>query len=471
MVGIMGGARGGTRTGPVEGRAAAGAVPAATTDPASASDLVAHLYRRAGFGALPDQLSAATAAGYEATAASLVAGLGADDSGADAVATPTFSTPVPAAEQEGMDLASRRSLSAQLHREFVEFTTWWVGRMLATSNPLKEKLTFLLHGQFPTAISKVRYAAYMYRQNQLFRTQGSGDFGQLTQAVATDPAMLIWLDANSNKAADPNENFARELMERFTMGVGTFTQADVRAAAYCFTGWRLNPRTGSFSVAARQHSTQPQEFLGVGGVDSGQEVIDLVTQSSASEHFVPSRFWSFLAYPVTPADPVVADLAPGYAADHDIQNLLAAIFGHPQFTQSRSLQGLVKQPTEYVVGALRALGVAPADLGQPAALLQAFAGMGQVLFDPPSVGGWPQNSYWLSASAALARWEFAHRLARRADISVVSDASRTDRVDAAAALLTVPRWSAATAGALQRAAGDPPTLVTLALVSPEFVSN
>ena len=438
----------------------------------TATNVVAHLFRRAGFGAVPDQLAAASTAGYDATVSSLVSGLTAPDPGADAVPTPVFSIPVPAAQRRAMDLAARHALSAQLHHEFVELTTWWLGRMMATSNPLKEKLTFLLHGQFPTGISKVRYPAYMYGQNQLFRAQGSGDFDTLTQAVAADPAMLLWLDANSNKESDPNENFARELMERFTMGIGNYTQDDVRAAAYCFTGWRVDPKTGTFSIASRQHSTTPQTFLGVNGVNSGQQVIDLVTHSHASSLFVPSRLWSFLAYPVMPSDPVVADLAPAYSADRNIGNLLTAIFQHPQFTESGSLQGLVKQPTEYVVGSLRALGVTPTDLAQtPAALVQALSGMGQVPFDPPSVGGWPQNSYWLSASAALARWEFAHGLTRKADISLVVDASPTDRVDAAAALLAIPRWGPATSGALQRAANDPPTLVTLALVSPEFVAN
>ena len=105
-----------------------------------------------------------------------------------------------------------------------------------------------------------------------------------------DPAMLIWLDANSNKASDPNENFARELMERFTMGIGTYTQADVRAASYCFTGWRLDPAHGLLRLRRRQHSSSPQTFLGTRGVNTGQQVIDIVTQSDASSHFVPSRF-------------------------------------------------------------------------------------------------------------------------------------------------------------------------------------
>jgi len=401
-----------------------------------------------------------------------VAGLDTPDPGADAVPTPALSDPLTLYERRTLDPAARRALEEQLRHEYVELGAWWLGRMVATSNPLREKLTLLLHGHFPTAISKVRYAAFMHGQNQLFRTRGGGDFGALTLAVAQDPAMLLWLDANSNKASDPNENFARELMERFTMGIGTYTQADVRGASYCFTGWRVDPRTGGFDIAASLHSTVPQTVLGVGGLDAGQQVVDLVTRSEASSRFVPSRFWSALAHPVTPHDAVVADLAPAYGADRTVAHLLAAIFRHPRFTEAASTRGLVKQPIEYVVGTLRAFGVTPSEIRRAAPeLVGVFAGLGQVPFDPPSVGGWPQNGYWLSASAALARWQFAHAVARRVDISAVSDEPRRSRVDAVAGLLGVARWSTASARALQGAAADPPTLVTLALVSPEHVSN
>ncbi len=432
------------------------------------ADLVAHLYRRAGFGASPSQLATASAAGYHATVADLVGGLSSVDSGAATIDPPTLSAPVPKRERKARGKTDRM----QLRQEFVALTGWWLARMMATTTPLTEKLTFLLHGHFPTAISKVKYPSYMYEQNQLFRTRGSGDFDTLTQAVATDPAMLIWLDANSNKASNPNENFARELMERFTLGVGTYSQADVRAASYCFTGWRVDPRTGGFDIATRQHSTTPQTFLGTPEVSSGQQVIDIVTHSATSSHFVPARFWSYLAYPVTPGDQVVADLATTYAADRNIANLLAAIFTHPEFTGAKARNGLVKQPTEYVVGALRALGIAPATVAaRPAVLVRTFQNLGQVLFDPPSVGGWPQNGYWLSTSAALARWEFARQLTRVGDISPVVDASSRDRVDAAAHMLGLTRWSARMATALARAANDPPTLMTLALVSPDYVGN
>ena len=433
---------------------------------------LAHLYRRAGFGATAAELVAAEAKGYSSTVAGLVAGLGSPDAGADATPVPTLTPPPTDYAQVRKDVVARRALAQSLHADNAALTTWWLTRMLTTSNPLHEKLAFVLHGHFPTAVSKVRFPTYMYGQNQLFRTRGGGGFDALTQAVATDPAMLIWLDAASDKASHPNENFSRELMERFTMGIGTYTEADVRAAANCFTGWRLDAATGMFSVYGPDHTTEPQTFLGSRGVTTGQQVIDIATHSPASSRFVPAAFWSHLAYPVATTDPVVLDLAPGYADNLNVAELLSAIFQHPAFLSPKATSGLVKQPTEYVVGTLRALGVTAAALGGMAPSIQAvLAGLGQVLFDPPSVGGWSQNNYWLSTSAALTRWRFAHALVRRTDISAVADAAPAARVDAVSELLSVPSWSPTSARALASAASDPPSLVSLALVSPEYVSN
>ncbi len=443
-----------------------------TTPPTlDTTDGIALLYRRAGFGASPSELSAAVAAGYGATVDRLIAGIGAPDPAADAIPVPALMPPPADYRRLKGDPAAVKALNRTLQGERLALVTWWLARMVATTQPLGEKLTFLLHGQFPTAVSKVRFPFYMHGQNQLFRTLGGGDFATLTQTVSTDPAMLIWLDAGTDKAADPNENFARELMERFTMGIGTYTEADVRAAAYCFTGWRVGPG-GTFTVDARTHSTAPQTILGTTGLTTGQQVIDLVTRSEASARFVPARLWSHLAYPVTTDDPVVRDLSAGYAQDRNVASLVRAILEHPQFTTPTTAGGLVKQPTEYVVGALRALGFSGADLlgGRPR-LGTTMADMGQVLFDPPSVGGWAQNQYWLSTSAALARLRFAGELCRAADLSPVADVAPGSRVDAAAEVLSIPTWSTATAASLARASGDPVTLMTLALNSPEYVTN
>jgi uncharacterized protein (DUF1800 family) len=256
------------------------------------------------------------------------------------------------------------------------------------------------------------------------------------------------------------------------MGIGTYTERDVRAAASCFSGWRLDRQTHGFAINPRQHSTSPQTFLGVPGVTTGHQVIDIVTHSAASARFVPAALWSHLAYPVTTRDRVVSDLAPGYARDHNVAHLLRAMFAHPDFTSARAREGLIKQPTEYVVGAFRALGITPSAMVAFGPLLAAtLPGLGQIPFNPPSVGGWPQNEYWLSSAAALSRWHFAQSLARHADLSPVADAPVGARVDAVAHVLSVASWSKTTATALARAASNPETLVTLALVSPEFVSN
>jgi len=433
---------------------------------------IALLYRRIGFGATANELSSAVAVGYSATVTSLLGGLGQPDPGGDAIAPPSF-TPIPSdLAQLRSDVAARQAYFETLRTESRELITWWLARMIASTNPAQEKLALLLHGHFPTAISKVRFPQFMYQQNQLMRTQGSGDFTQLTQAIAVDPAMLIWLDASSDKAQDPNENFARELLERFTMGIGNYSENDVRAAAYCFTGWRLNYRTGAFSISALDHSDAPQTFLGHTGVNSGTEVIDIATNTEASARYVPSALWSHLAYPVAPKDAVVSDLATSYAGDHNIANLLRSIVTDPQFATPTTQSGLIKQPIEYVVGALRVLSVTAAEIqARPAGVLEVLAGLGQVPFDPPSVGGWGQNGYWLSTAAALVRWQFARRLSQLGDISMVADAPRRSRVSAAGQLLSIPTWTSTTAKALSGAASNPQNLVTLALVSPEFVSN
>jgi len=433
---------------------------------------LALLYRRAGFGGTPTDLAQARALGYSGTVDKLIRGLQLPDPSADAIAIPAMIQP-PFFKPGALNSpTARQNFNRMLAQEHTDLTNWWIGRMVAANNPLKEKLTFFLHCHFPTAISKVLYPVYMYRQNQIFRSMGSGDFTTLTTAISTDPAMLIWLDAGTDRLPDPNENFARELMERFTMGIGTYSEYDVRAAAFAFTGWHLNTATGQFAIAAKQHSSVPQNFLGHQGVTTGQQVIDIATKSQASAKFVVASVWSRFAYPITPTDPLVAELAAAYSKDRNMANLLRAVFGHPSFLSPESANGLIKQPTEYVIGALRALHVAPNRIPTLKPPIIGFLNsLGQVLFDPPSVGGWPQNEYWLSTSSALARWRFAHWLGLAGDVSLVADSAPSSRVDAAAEMLSINSWSSSTSAALKQAVGNPHMLVSLALVSPEFVTN
>ncbi len=208
---------------------------------------IAHLLRRAGFAPTAAEIDAATTAGWTATVDALLDLSGPDP--ADAAPAPTF-TPYSPLAARGLTLQQRQAAQQARNAEFAVLQRWWLARMAATSHPLREKLTFYWHGHFATSYDKVRLPALMHQQNQLFRTLGAGGFEALTQAVAKDPAMMIWLDTSTDKASHPNENFARELMELFTLGIGNYTEADVREAARAFTGWVLDPLTLSVGGAA-----------------------------------------------------------------------------------------------------------------------------------------------------------------------------------------------------------------------------
>jgi uncharacterized protein (DUF1800 family) len=438
------------------------------TDPS----LVAHLYRRAGFGATAEEVASLSTRNWPDLVDGLLAGLSAPDPAGDAVAVPPL-TRVPEANVPGYHYNG--------WQEYTNLVNWWLQRMVVTSTPLREKLTLLMHCQFPTSWAKVGWAYMMYQQNQIFRTLGPGNFETLVQAVAKCPAMLIWLDTATSHRDAPNQNFPRELMERFTMGVGNYSQADVVEASRCFTGWELDNQTGEYFFNPYDNDGGVKHFLGRTGRFSGEDIIHIVTHEPASHRWVVSRLWSWLAYPVTPADPVVAELAPVYARDLNVTELLAAIFGHRAFVSPAALHGLVKQPIELLVGALRALGLttAPFSGGD---LQWALSNIGQVPFTPPSVGGWGYNGYWQSTGAAAGYLQLASSIAGVADLTTVenSEGHPAAQVSEVLKLVGLRNPSERTLTALTSLAvtlrsstGSWPAqqLVALALLAPELAMN
>ncbi|MBV8981407.1 MAG: DUF1800 family protein, partial [Acidimicrobiia bacterium] len=241
---------------------------------------IAHLYRRAGFGIGAEDLDAATARGYAATVDRVLATSGPDPAAAE-VAVPTL-TPAQPAGARNATIEQRKTMRRALHQESVQLARWWLQRMARAANPLAEKLPLFWHGHFATSVDKVRFGSLMYRQNQLFRALGSGPFETLTQAVAKDPAMLLWLDANSDKKGHPNENFARELLELFTLGLGSYTEDDVKSAARAFTGWTFDAAGGQFRLRASQHDDGMKTVLGVTGDLGGEDVIRTAVHEPAS---------------------------------------------------------------------------------------------------------------------------------------------------------------------------------------------
>jgi uncharacterized protein (DUF1800 family) len=432
----------------------------------SASDVLrsdlAHLYRRAGFGATPAELDAAVTAGYAATVAGLVRPASASDQGVLATPPPQLSlAPAPATIATA---AERQAYQARVTTEGRELGLWWLDRMVMATNPFPEKLTFFWHGHFATAVSKVRSAALMLRQNELLRTGCLGAFDALDLAIARDPAMMIWLDEDQNIAGRPNENFARENMELFTLGYGNYSEDDVREAARCYTGWRYNQNSDAFVEVAKLHDNDVKTVLGHTGNFDGADLIGFLTHSEASYRWICTRVWCRFAQTIT-TDPVVNTLMTTYAEQLNIGALMTAAFNSPLFLKTKG--ELVKQPVEYVVGALRALKLR-ADNQNYLGYLQA---LGQVPFEPPNVGGWPFDDGWLTTAASLTRMQFARSIAAHGDISAVADESASDRADAAAHLLSVDTWGAQTRVALAQVAHDPVSLMTLALCAPEYVVN
>ena len=425
------------------------------------SDL-AHLYRRAGFGATAEQLDAAEKVGYAATVQSLVAASSPTDPGVAATPAPSFTVAEPPGPHAST--TARQQFNKQAASEARALMMWWLDRMVMAHNPFPEKMTFFWHGHFATAIQKVRSAALMLRQNELFRSQGLGAFDALDLAVAQDPAMMRWLDTAQDVAGHANENFARENMELFTLGYGNYSETDVREAARCYTGWRYNRNTDAFVEVPRLHDDGTKTILGQTGNFDGTDVIRILTHSEASHRWVCSRVWSRFAKTIT-FDPVVDDLMKVYSPQLDLKALFAATFTAPSFTATKG--ELVKQPVEYVVGALRALKLR-AD--KPGYLL-VLRNLGQLPFDPPNVGGWPADDAWLTTAASLTRLQFAQSIAKVGDISMVADESASNRLDAVARLLSVDGWGAQTRVALAQVADDPVSLVTLALCAPEYVVN
>jgi uncharacterized protein (DUF1800 family) len=428
---------------------------------------IAHLYRRAGFGITNTKAQSIAVNGYVSAVDTLLNGAAPDP--ATSLVTPT-PAPNPKAGAGPESLEERRARQQVRAQQKRDIAVWWMQRMTATENPLREKMTLFWHGHFATSIDKVNEAAYMLSQNQIFRTMGLGTFEPMAQAVAKDPAMMIWLDANKNLKSSPNENFARELMELFTIGIGSYSDADVREAARAFTGWRVNG-IGAFTLRQKDFDGTTKTILGQSGAFTGEQVITLLAKHPAAAKFIVSKVWSRLAAPATPDAPIVAELSPGFAVDGDVTKLLRSVFNHPEFQSTATKQGLVKQPIEYVVSVFRAAGVGVSDtrfFGPP--VLKTLESLNQVPFDPPSVGGWPQNGYWLSTATSLARLKFATTVARSSDLAWLKGQPATQRPVAIADRLGIEGWSSGTQSALMKASA-PVDQFILALISPEFVLN
>src|SRR3984957_13432306 len=280
---------------------------------------------------------------------------------------------------------------------------WWADRLVATNRPLQEKLALFWHGHFASSEEKVRDYRKMLAQIMLFHQHAAGNFGRLLSAVARDPAMLVYLDAGQNLKGHPNENFGRELMELFTMGVGHYTEQDIREAARAFTGW--SDRDLSFHIDDAQHDSGDKTVLGHTGPFDGQEALDIILAQPATANFIAGKLYRFL---------VRDDLSPQFqdqlgnllrSSNYEMVPFLRTVFPSRDFYSAASVGTHIKGPVELLVSTYRRLGL-DATPGMPD-FCSASTELGQTLLNPPTVAGWSQGRTWITPGSLLARGNFA----------------------------------------------------------------
>jgi hypothetical protein len=342
---------------------------------------VGHLYRRAGFGATMAELDAGAAAGFEKTLALVLEGRPESE---DFTRTSEF-------------MASERSMPVGAPQP--RLSAWWLDRMLKTAHPLREKMTLFWHNHFATSNAKVQNARYMLGQYRLMQKHALGCFHDLLIEMGTDPAMMVWLDTTGSTKGDPNENYARELMELFSLGIGHYTEKDIREAAKAFTGYEV--KNGKGVLNARLHDDGVKKVLGESGKFVGQDIARICLDQAACPEFIVRKLYRFLISEseIPPAE-TIDPLAEQYRkSGFNTGQLVATMLRSELFFSSAAYRAKIKSPVEFATGIVRSLEGAAGALQ----LANALEGLGQVLFAPPSVKGWDGGQAWLNAQTLLGR--------------------------------------------------------------------
>ncbi|MEZ5477452.1 MAG: DUF1800 domain-containing protein [Thiolinea sp.] len=293
--------------------------------------------------------------------------------------------------------------------EGIQLQEWWLKHMLTTSSPFLERMTLFWHNYFPSSIKKTHMADLLIQQNQLLRKYALGDFGTLLHAIAKDPAMLVYLDGHENTKNAVNENFARELLELFTLGRGHYSERDVKEAARAFTGWTLHPHSGQFVFDRNQHDAGNKEFLRHRGNFTGDDIIDILLKHPRTAEHIAERLWSEFINISHPHPAVIKQWANVLRRSHyNLAVLMKTILTSAQFWDYRNQGNLIKSPIELAVGTLRSL---PYSLPRND-LAHNLNNLGQGVFAHPNVKGWQGGQTWISTHSMLRRTALLANLTR-----------------------------------------------------------
>ncbi len=364
--------------------------------------------------------------------------------------------------------------SANSYNQFLAAYNWWIDSMATRPRSFQEKMTLFWHGHFVSEWDVVGRTDQMMSQNQLFRDNALANFLPLTHAMALQPAMLVYLSNGVNVRGAPNQNFARELLELFTLGVGNYLEDDVAAAARAWTGHNYNQSTRLYEFRPTRHDNDNKTFFGITRNWDGPETINEILVNNAAKRLIAAKLiskklWEFLAYP-KPAAYLVDELAAGFVVDLEIGPLARAILNRPEFYTPEAMQGLVRTPTEWAVAIMAQTGLTSGAIG-----LQGYAErMGQMVFNPPNVAGWKSNGYWMTTSAVSGRAAVARRVATLLRANGGFDNLAAMSVDGAvdfviayfglAPMATSSRTAVLNAYAAERSSGTPARAATNLLI-------
>jgi uncharacterized protein (DUF1800 family) len=344
---------------------------------------VGHLYRRAAFGATLAELEQGLKDGPEKTIDRLFAG----------------TAPNEKAETLMADLAD----SIAEGNNGGQLRAWWLMRMLNSSNPLREKLTLFWHNHFATSNTKVANARFMLRQYELMKRHALGSFETLLQEISKDPAMMVWLDTRGSKKGNPNENYAREVMELFSLGVGNYTETDIREAARAFTGWNIAGNEAVYDPDA--HDDGEKTVLGQKGKFEGKDIVRICLEQPSCPGFILKKFFRFMiSETLEPTPELIDPLAAKFrASGYDFGAVAQTVLRSRLFFSDDAYRTRIKSPVEFVLGIVHGLETSVGTTKLAAELDK----LGQNVFNPPSVKGWDGGQSWLNGQTLLYRQNLA----------------------------------------------------------------
>lgn len=374
-------------------------------------DLLKHLHNRMGFGATATEIQPYLDIPYKSVVEQLLS----STSTTTIIPPPAWVDELPPSKKQRKKLSheDKKAFRKKIRARHIQLKAWWLNELVETPNPFVERMTLFWHNHFTSSLKKVKWPNFMYQQNTLFRSHCMGNFSRLLHAVSRDPAMLIYLDNVSNNKEKPNENFARELLELFTLGEGNYTEQDVREAARAFTGWKVRRQTAEFRFARKKHDFGSKTFLGKTGKLDGDDIINQLLEHPRTATTITAKLWKEFVS-LTPDDATIDQLADIFRNnDYEIRPVLKAIFLSPEFMNSNNYGTLIKSPVELTVGTIRQLQIHVHDL-EPIARYNRR--LGQDIMDPQTVKGWAGGKRWISADTLLARQAFLQKISRGRDM-------------------------------------------------------